>query len=363
MTEESDGRRPMNDQPEDREPVVPMTGNPSPESRDELPTQPPSGPPRFGGAVRGRADTPRRRRPADAADTPSGWQPPPTWGSAPQGWPPPPAPPSPPHPPLLPHRRRPRWVPASPRGPRRAAPVRRSAPDRPVLRPLGRAGYAQTSTPPYGQNGPSYGPNIPGTDEHPAYGQAPSTPYGQGPGTPYAQDPASGGGNYGYPPASWGPPPSSSQPSKRRAAVLAAVAVIVLVLASAGVGAAVSAAMHSNSNNTAAPRFGNEQRLQLQRSANGTGLGHRKRGQLGNGTGTGSGTVGHRQRPGTRAGHRRQPPAAIVAKVNPAVVDIYTTINTGSGEGEAAGTGMIITSSGEVLTNNHVIDGATTFAS
>lgn len=47
--------------------------------------------------------------------------------------------------------------------------------------------------------------------------------------------------------------------------------------------------------------------------------------------------------------------SAIAAKVNPAVVDINTVVGTG----RAAGTGMIISSSGEVLTNNHVVDGST----
>ena len=45
----------------------------------------------------------------------------------------------------------------------------------------------------------------------------------------------------------------------------------------------------------------------------------------------------------------------IAAKVNPAIVDINTTI----GSGEAAGSGMIIGSDGEVLTNNHVVSGST----
>ena len=48
--------------------------------------------------------------------------------------------------------------------------------------------------------------------------------------------------------------------------------------------------------------------------------------------------------------------SAIAAKINPAVVDINTVV----GSGRAAGTGMIITSSGEVLTNNHVVDGSST---
>ena len=46
----------------------------------------------------------------------------------------------------------------------------------------------------------------------------------------------------------------------------------------------------------------------------------------------------------------------IADTVNPAVVNIDTTL---SGGGRAAGTGMVITSSGEILTNNHVIVGAT----
>ena len=47
--------------------------------------------------------------------------------------------------------------------------------------------------------------------------------------------------------------------------------------------------------------------------------------------------------------------SAIAAKVDPGVVDINTTL----AGGEAAGTGMVLTPDGLVLTNNHVIDGAT----
>ena len=48
---------------------------------------------------------------------------------------------------------------------------------------------------------------------------------------------------------------------------------------------------------------------------------------------------------------------AIAAKVDPFVVDINTVL--GYQNGAAAGTGMILTSTGEILTNNHVVDGAT----
>ena len=56
------------------------------------------------------------------------------------------------------------------------------------------------------------------------------------------------------------------------------------------------------------------------------------------------------------AGHATH---AVKAAPNVGIVDIYTTL--GFQNGLAAGTGMILTRSGEVLTNNHVIKGATKF--
>lgn len=50
----------------------------------------------------------------------------------------------------------------------------------------------------------------------------------------------------------------------------------------------------------------------------------------------------------------------IAARVDPGIVDITTTL--ADGEGTAEGTGMVIASQGEILTNNHVIDGATTIS-
>jgi len=51
--------------------------------------------------------------------------------------------------------------------------------------------------------------------------------------------------------------------------------------------------------------------------------------------------------------------AAVAAKIDPAVVDINTVFQTATASGNAAGTGIILTSTGEVLTNNHVVEGAT----
>jgi len=53
--------------------------------------------------------------------------------------------------------------------------------------------------------------------------------------------------------------------------------------------------------------------------------------------------------------------AQVAATVDPAVVDIQTNVANpvGTGAEQAAGTGMIVTPSGEVLTNNHVVADAT----
>jgi S1-C subfamily serine protease len=50
---------------------------------------------------------------------------------------------------------------------------------------------------------------------------------------------------------------------------------------------------------------------------------------------------------------------AVANKVSPGIVDINTVLSNGSrSSGEAAGTGMVLTSSGEVLTNHHVVEQA-----
>lgn len=60
--------------------------------------------------------------------------------------------------------------------------------------------------------------------------------------------------------------------------------------------------------------------------------------------------------PAGATGHTASP---VEAGANVGIVDIYTTL--GYTDQIAAGTGMILTRSGEVLTNNHVIDGETNF--
>src|SRR5579859_2235782 len=49
--------------------------------------------------------------------------------------------------------------------------------------------------------------------------------------------------------------------------------------------------------------------------------------------------------------------SAIASQADPAIVDVISTL--GYQSGQAAGTGIVLTSSGEILTNNHVIQGST----
>ena len=65
----------------------------------------------------------------------------------------------------------------------------------------------------------------------------------------------------------------------------------------------------------------------------------------------------HNNASGSGASSAPLNPATVQAKVDPGLVDIISTLKYNSETAE--GTGMIISSTGLVLTNNHVIDGAT----
>jgi S1-C subfamily serine protease len=140
------------------------------------------------------------------------------------------------------------------------------------------------------------------------------------------------GWNYGYG-GLWTPPPEpppARRPDPARR-VLATIAVIVLVLVSGSIGAVISAAVHDKSSSppAASPFLGGSSSDPFGADSSIPGTGD------------------------TAAD-------GIASKVSPALVNIYTTIETSTGRGQAAGTGMVISSSGEVLTNNHVIADSST---
>jgi len=74
----------------------------------------------------------------------------------------------------------------------------------------------------------------------------------------------------------------------------------------------------------------------------------------------GSGSDGSSSSPGSAGSGASGDVAAIAAAVDPALVDINVTMGYQSGQGAA--TGIVLTPSGLVITNNHVIDGATSIS-
>jgi S1-C subfamily serine protease len=142
---------------------------------------------------------------------------------------------------------------------------------------------------------------------------------------------------------------------------LATVAVVVAVVAGVALGhvvwptsstAAVSASPSIGSGGTGSSGSGG-----TGSSPFGSGYGGSGSSSFGSGSGgSGSSSSGNTS---TGAGAPSDI-SAIAAKVSPALVDINT--NLSYQDEQAAGTGMVLTSDGEILTNNHVIDGATSIS-
>lgn len=212
-------------------------------------------------------------------------------------------------------------------------------------------GYAPAG---YGQGG--YGQ---GGYDQPGYGQP---GYGQG---GYGQPPAGGGygtsgggygtwsGGGGQPPWGYGygtppPPPQRGAGGLRKFLVYTAVAVLA---AGVGAGAAIELS-HSSSSSSAvgsgsAPQQGGGGGV-------GNGFGGNPVGGSGlPGTGNGNGNGSGQGAPGSGPLNE----AAIAAKVDPAVVDVNSTLQYSNESAE--GTGMVISADGLILTNNHVINQAT----
>jgi S1-C subfamily serine protease len=160
------------------------------------------------------------------------------------------------------------------------------------------------------------------------------------PGYAPASGPQEQPGAWGWPPppgSPWGPP--AAPPSTRRLPILLGLGCLLVIgalVAGLLVGRAVWRPTAAPAANNAVP------------GSNGTipGLGGQQGGQGGN------------QAPADPSGPANG--AAIASAVDPGLVDVVTQL--GFQGGEAAGTGMVLTSNGTVLTNNHVIEGATSIS-
>ncbi len=211
-----------------------------------------------------------------------------------------------------------------------------------------------SNQPPSNRSPSNQAPYFPPTHGQPPYGQPPygQPPYGQPPygQTPYGHSPY-GRSHYGQP--AYGPEqPYQGEPERpplgpsRHAKGLRSAAAILVIAAAGVAGAGVSrvawpsSQLASNATSPATTTPSSE-------SPGGNG---------GSGTSPFGGSGGSVSG-GTEGAGGPSDVSAIASKVDPAVVDVNSTFNYQGAEG--AGTGIVLTSTGLVLTNNHVIDGAT----
>lgn len=151
----------------------------------------------------------------------------------------------------------------------------------------------------------------------------------------------------------WTPPPLPQKPRSHRLLLGSVAAAAVTALAVGGVAVAVDRSGQGSSQQTALTSPNSQQNPFSQTSPYGNGNGF--------GPGTDPDDGGTRPGPGSgsggtgSAGAGTTSPATAAQQVG--VVDITTTLNYG--QGKAAGTGIVLTADGEILTNNHVIQDST----
>ena len=177
------------------------------------------------------------------------------------------------------------------------------------------------------------GPGQPG-------GYPPPGGYGPGYGQPGGFGPPGGFGAGQYPPGGYGPADYLQQPPPPRPGRTRGFLVYVLVAAlAAGVGAGIVAAVE-NHDSTPVSQGSPNPGVNPNPGNNGQGNPFNN----GNSPNSGTGVSNAKER-------------AVASAVEPGVVDISSSLQYAGGNAEA--TGMVISSSGLVLTNNHVIDQTT----
>lgn len=200
--------------------------------------------------------------------------------------------------------------------------------------PYGQAPYGQA---PYGETQYGHAPYVAAPSEQPyfvptAHQQAWSAAQ---------QFP---GGQY------WSSPPVAPKPRHHKLLFGSIAAAVATAVAAGGIAVAVDRSNQDSSQQTAVtspnsqnPPFGQDGNGQFSPYGTGGGLGSGSDGTGSDGTGSGSASSGVT---GT---------ATSAQQVG--VVDVNTTLDYG--QGKAAGTGIVLTANGEILTNNHVVDGST----
>jgi S1-C subfamily serine protease len=164
-----------------------------------------------------------------------------------------------------------------------------------------------------------------------AWPGGPGYPPSGGAYVPYGSSPVGAGPWPGYPPPNWNGAPVATQRTSRSGLIglMAGFGVVALLM-----GGAIG---HATWPSTSGGGSGGGSSISIPAGGNSIGGGDSSSPSEASGAPSNS--------------------AAIAAKVTPGLVDINTNL---SYEGaSAAGTGMVLTSNGEILTNNHVIDGAT----
>ena len=205
--------------------------------------------------------------------------------------------------------------------------------------------------------GPTWAPMPPpgswGSPPAPGWGPAGPSPVpapggwgaGTGGGLPPTTWPPSPYGYYSAPL----PAPTKQRNHKGQIALVASLVAVMALLLGAGIGHATwptdttsaTASNGSNSNGNGSTGSGGSN---FPFGSGSSGIGSSGSGSSGGTTGAGA--------PADISG--------IASKISPDLVDINT--NLSYQDEQAAGTGMVLTSNGEVLTNNHVIDGATSIS-
>ena len=225
---------------------------------------------------------------------------------------------------------------------------------------------AQSPTPPAGVTPPNSTPPqgtyaMGALAGNPALGQAPGATYG----TPPPTDPGVHNAAGAPGAATWSTPSmaaaAGSNHHRVRNGLLAGAAALAVLGAGIGIGHATSS-NNGSSTQAFAPSSGSS-RVPSGPGSNGPGPSGNP---FGNGSPFGGrfGGSGNTGSSGSNSGSSNSSgPSdvdAIAAKIDPGLVDINTTL--GYQQEQAAGTGIVLSSNGVILTNNHVINGATTIS-